>query len=345
MFWSLEGNNSLIFPGITWDRYKASISIDGKSLLTIQGATKEDSGTTIVCSAVNSAGATTSRAKLIVTSEDERPPPVIIIGPSNQTLPLKSIAEFQCTANGNPEPVISWYHKTVPLLPSTKVNFLESGQLTIKQLAKEDSGIYSCVASNKNGKYVWSAYLKVDAPTNPSVNFFRGPDLSTLPGPPSRPQIRNQSESSVTISWTQNNKIGSSALLGYQVEMFVRDSYFGTKYDAKWTIVARRIEETSYTQRALSTGGTYMFLVRTENSHGFSPPSPLSETILGMGNNDVLLEPEEGLGSATIAEARASLQADEVVHLSDVIPVDSSTIKLAWEVIIVVIIKYLLLLK
>lgn len=326
LFWSIEGNHTLIFPGMIWNRFKATIGIDGKSRLTLENVDKDDSGTTVVCSAVNLVGATTGRAKLLVTSEEDRPPPIIMLGPSNQTLPLKSIAEFPCSAVGAPDPIISWYHRSIPVLPSYKVNISESGTLTIKNLGKEDSGIYTCVASSKNGKYVWSATLRVDSPTNPNINFFRGPDLSSLPGSPGRPMIRNMTESSVTIAWSQNNKIGSSAIMGFQIEMF------GGGFDS-WTTVARGVQETLYTKKDLPPASHCVFFVRAENSHGLSPPSMLSETVLVGGDSmSLLMSNEDGAGTALIAEARASLQADEVVQILEVMPVDSTMVKLAWEV-------------
>lgn len=326
LFWSIEGNHTLIFPGVSWNRFQASIGTDGKSKLLIEATKKEDSGLTVVCSAVNLAGAITGRAKLLVTSEDDRPPPIIIFGPSNQTLPLKSIAEFLCTATGTPDPIISWYHRSIPVLPSSKINISENGTLTIKDLARDDTGIYTCVASSKNGKYVWSAMLKVDSPTNPSINFFRGPDSSSLPGSPGRPTIRNLTESSVTIAWSQSNKIGSSTLLGYRVEIF------GGGFES-WTVVARYLNYTTHTQKQLPPATQCVFLVRAENSHGLSPPSMLSETVLVGGDGiDIIMSSEDGVGTALIAEARASLQADEVVQILEVMPVDSTMVKLAWEV-------------
>lgn len=325
VFWSLEGNHTLIFPGVTWERFEAS-AVDGKFKLSLSEAKKEDSGATVVCSAINSAGAVTGRAKLMVTSEDDRPPPIIVQGPSNQTLPIKSIAEFPCVAVGTPDPVVSWYRGSVPVLPSLKTNISESGSLTVRNLDKEDSGVYTCVASSKHGKYVWSATLKVDLPTNPSINFFRGPDPSTLPGAPGRPVVKNVTDSSVTIAWSPNVKVGSSSLLGYRVEMF------GGGLES-WAVVARRLQRPIYTQKQLQPAAQCVFLVRAENSHGYSPPSMLSETaVIGGEGDDARIGGDDGAGAALVAEARASLQADEVVQILEVMPVDSTMVKLAWEV-------------
>lgn len=77
--------------------------------------------------------------------------------------------------------------------------------------------MYTCVASSRSGKATWSAVLKLDSRTNPNAHFFRSPEPTSLPGPPSRPLVVNSTHNSITISWSRNNKIGSSSLLGYQV--------------------------------------------------------------------------------------------------------------------------------
>lgn len=96
--------------------------------------------------------------------------------------------------------------------------------ILIRDLQREDSGMYTCVVSSKGGKATWSGHLLVENPKNPNINFFKAAEAVMLPGPPSRPHALNQSEGSVTITWGQNNKIGSSSLLGYQVEIFGRES-------------------------------------------------------------------------------------------------------------------------
>ena len=90
-------------------------------------------------------------------------------------------------------------------------------------LDKSDSGTYTCVVSSRSGKTTWDAMLRLENPTNPNIHFFRAAELSTLPGAPSKPHIIDQTDSSATISWSRNNKIGSSSLLGYQVSYNLLD--------------------------------------------------------------------------------------------------------------------------
>lgn len=275
LFWSLEGNRTLLFPGYRYGGIEVTENADGTSILSVSNIDRIDNAKVILCSAVNSVGSVSTRVVLSVNLQDDRPPPLILQGPVNQTLPVKSVAILPCKAAGVPTPVISWYRDGIPVLTSSRINITDSGTLTISDLSKnDDSGLYTCVASSKSGKSTWSASLKLDLPTNPNIKFFRAPEASTFPGPPGKPQVTDISESAVTISWVPSNALGASSMVGFIVEMYGRNITDG------WQEMAEKIKDTSYTQRGLIPGVTYYFVVRAENWHGISPPSPLSEPIL-----------------------------------------------------------------
>ncbi|GLH09012.1 Neuroglian [Gryllus bimaculatus] len=343
IFWSVEGNRSLLFPGARIDRFAASATPEGRAVLTLQAVTRNDSGTVVVCTAVNAAGSAVWRARLTVTSPEDRPPPVITLGPANQTLPVKSMAVLPCRATGVPTPVITWYKDGAAVLASPRVNVSDSGLLQINDLEKRDGGLYTCVASSRSGKATWTAALRLEQPTNPNIHFFRAPEPSTFPGAPSRPQVVNKTDSSVTISWTRNNKIGSSSLLGYQVELFGREQNAagGSASSASngrgahiyplgsgggWVVTARRVQGPTYTQHHLMPGVSYTFMVRAENSHGLSPPSPLSEPVSVAPTGSAW--PGHGEEQFLLNEARASLLAGHVVELTDAQPISSTAVKL-----------------
>ncbi|XP_035431498.2 roundabout homolog 1 [Spodoptera frugiperda] len=333
MFWSIEGNRTIIFPGTSRGKYHATTVLDGVTVLTINDTNKNDSGNTIVCSAVNFAGSSFVRGKLTVTSDDDRPPPIITNGPSNQTLPIKSMAVFPCTAVGTPEPIIAWYFEGEALIQNHRRNVTNDGTLILKDLDKIDSGTYTCVASSHHGKYVWSGVLLVDSPINPNIHFFRAADVSSLPGPPTKPLIHNVTETSVTITWNQNNKIGSSSILGYQVEVFSRETLSGSstpRNSRGWVVLARRVYHTQFVAKSLVPGVTYMFIVRTENSHGLSGPSPVSDAVT-VGDDASSLW-ESGVFSNN-TEFRNNILTDNIVELIEATPIDSKTIKLMWEIL------------
>lgn len=199
------------------------------------------------------------------------------------------------------------------------MNISETGLLTISDLNKnEDSGHFTCVASSKTGKSTWSGSLKLESPTNPNIKFYRAPEASTFPGSPGKPQIIEKTDTSVTLSWVRSNKVGASSLLGFSVEMYGKNATDG------WILVDSRIHDTIYTVERLTLGITYYFIVRAENSHGISGPSPLSEpTTMGLHEINTDLD---------LSEARASLLSGDVAELVNATSTDSTSIKLVWEV-------------
>ncbi|XP_049536021.1 roundabout homolog 1-like [Anopheles darlingi] len=321
LFWSIEGNRTLLLPGSRAGNVEVTKNADGTSVLSISRIDREDNGRVVVCSAVNNVGSVSTRVVLSVNLQHDRPPPLILQGPVNQTLPIKSVATLPCKASGVPTPVISWYKDGIPILATAKTNISESGTLTISDLSKDDdSGLYTCVASSKTGKTTWSALLRLDAPTNPNIKFYRAPEASTYPGPPGKPQVIEVTESSVRISWIRSSAMGASSLVGYIVEVFGRNNTNG------WFEVGRNLQDNTFQYTGLRPGVTYYFVVRAENSHGISLPSPLSEPVL-LGMSDTI---NSGID---MSEARASLLSGDVVELVNATSIDSTTMKLAWEII------------
>lgn len=320
LFWTIEGNRSLIFPPNSFDRFETSITPESSSILTIPTTSKSDNGIVIVCSAVNSVGSLSVRARLTVASSEDRPPPIILQGPVNQTLPVKSVAVLICKAVGIPTPIISWYQDGNPVINSERVNLTESGSLVISDLDKNvDQGLYTCVASSRGGKSTWSAYLKLDSPTNPNIKFYRAPEPAAFPSAPGKPQFTNVSDSSVTISWLPSIKSGNSDIIGYQIEVFANDNTKG------WLTVAQRIDNTSFIHDNVIRDLTYIYVVRAENSIGLGPPSPISESIT-IGK-DFSIEDDINL-----SEAQATLSSGNVVSLLEANATDSTSVRLAWEV-------------
>lgn len=70
---------------------------------------------------------------------------------------------------------------------------------------------------------------------------------------------------------------------------------------------------------------SYVFLVRAENSHGLSVPSPVSEVARTLGSD------RRSVPQYELDEARVRL-GTKVVQLRDVQPVSSTSVKLLWDV-------------
>lgn len=320
MFWSIEGNRSLIFPDTKVNHFESTSTSEGLTVLTISQTKKSDNGLVVICSALNVVGSVSVRSKLTVTSQEDRPPPIITHGPVNQTLPIKSVALLNCKASGLPVPIISWYRDGIPVVPSNKINMTESGTLTIVDLEKDrDQGLYTCVASSRSGKSTWSGYLRLEVPTNPNIKFFRAPEVAKIPSPPSKPQVINVTDDSITLSWLPGNKAGGSDIIGYSIEIFSNNMSKG------WIEVASKLENTTYVQKDLMCGATYIFIVRAENSHGISAPSPMSDLI--MAGKQIIFDEDIGL-----TEAQAVLSSGDIVELHEANATDASSVRLVWEV-------------
>lgn len=130
VFWSLEGSRKLLYPETTQGRWKLSATSEGRVVLSIKSAERRDSLIGLICTAVNPAGSARVRIRVAVVGIEDQPPPIIIIGPANQTLPVKSSASLPCRAAGQPSPIITWYKDGSGIMPSSRIN-ITSGGLTI----------------------------------------------------------------------------------------------------------------------------------------------------------------------------------------------------------------------
>lgn len=120
-----------------------------------------------------------------------------------------------------------------------------------------------------------------------------------------------------------------------QVEVFSKDIVARKSLNtnsSEWTTLATRVPGPTYTAENLDPDKIYTFLVRAENSHGLSPPSPLSEPV-SLNPDDKIIEPV--IEDKQTREARALLQSGHTAELIDIQPINSTSIKLTWEVCVV----------
>ncbi|XP_052853743.1 roundabout homolog 2 isoform X2 [Drosophila gunungcola] len=329
IFWTIKNNSTLIFPGAPpLDRFHSLNTEEGHSILTLTSFQRTDKDLVILCNAMNEVASITSRVQLSLDSQEDRPPPIIISGPVNQTLPIKSLATLQCKAIGLPSPTISWYRDGIPVQPSSKLNITTSGDLIISDLDRQqDQGLYTCVASSRAGKSTWSGFLRIELPTNPNIKFYRAPEQNKCPSAPGQPKVLNATVSALTIVWPTSDKAGASSFLGYSVEMYC------TNQSKTWIPIASRLSEPIFTVESLTQGAAYMFIVRAENSLGFSPPSPISEPITAgklVGVRDG--SENSGTSQLLLSDVETLLQANDVVELLEVNASDSTTARLSWDI-------------
>uniref|UniRef100_A0AAG5DD15 Roundabout n=1 Tax=Anopheles atroparvus TaxID=41427 RepID=A0AAG5DD15_ANOAO len=218
-------------------------------------------------------------------------------------------------------PIISWYLDGNPVVPSERANVTENGTLLIRDLERStDQGMYTCVASSRSGKSTWSAYLRLDSPTNPNVNFYRAPEPADFPSAPGKPQIVNASNSSIIISWLPSIKSGASDINGYLIEVFSSDMAKG------WTTVPYQVSSTSYTYSPVSPNVSYIFIVRAQNNQGLGIPSLMSDPV------KIGRELNHG-EDINLSEAQAALSSGRVVNLLEANATDSTSVRLVWEIV------------
>lgn len=135
-----------------------------------------------------------------------------------------------------------------------------------------------------------------------------------------------------------------------QVEYYGRETAYGedaapptsataassATHIATWHLAARRVNGPTHMVRGLTPGLTYVFLVRAENSHGLSPPSNLSEPV-ALGTLNGLPDASNDV-DADLEEARDSLLTDQAVRLLDAAPNSSTSVRLSWEVSVILVV-------
>uniref|UniRef100_A0A8C3GM35 Hemicentin 1 n=1 Tax=Cairina moschata TaxID=8855 RepID=A0A8C3GM35_CAIMO len=164
-------SNAIPPPVITWYKNRRIISesanveilADGQTL-RIKGAEVSDTGQ-YVCKAINIAGQDDKNFHLSVYV------PPHIEGPEQEWMneTIGNPITFVCDATGIPPPKLAWFKNGKPLenSDSPEVHILSGGskfQIARSQLL--DSGTYTCIASNIEGKAQKSYILSIQVPPN-----------------------------------------------------------------------------------------------------------------------------------------------------------------------------------
>ena len=133
-------------PVVTWRKTfgqlpQERVRYNGSSALQVLHVRKEDSGI-YFCSAVNFLASVEKKALLVVVSLPRftvKPPARVVVSPG-ETLTLN------CSATGDPQPVISWRKQggQLPVGRSQQSN----GDLVIRGLQVSDTGNYICAATS-----------------------------------------------------------------------------------------------------------------------------------------------------------------------------------------------------
>uniref|UniRef100_A0A3B4UYM2 Sidekick cell adhesion molecule 1 n=1 Tax=Seriola dumerili TaxID=41447 RepID=A0A3B4UYM2_SERDU len=145
-------------------RYKVTTATG----LTVRRVQPGDGGI-FQCFARNAAGESQTHTQLLVSSVA----PTFTFPPSDRTVTDGNTASFTCQTSGAPKPAITW-RKGLQVLASGSVQvprftLLQSGGLQIQPVSFQDSGEYTCIASNSEGAINATATLTVWSRTVISV--------------------------------------------------------------------------------------------------------------------------------------------------------------------------------
>jgi len=132
-------------PVVTWRKSSGQLPQGrvhyNNSVLQISNVRKNDSDA-YFCSAINFLGNVERKTLLVVVSL-----PVFIFKPPGKVSVFTGeTLTLNCSATGDPRPVISWKRQGAAL-PEGRSNKTEKA-LTIRDLREEDAGIYICVATS-----------------------------------------------------------------------------------------------------------------------------------------------------------------------------------------------------
>ncbi|XP_068279596.1 muscle, skeletal receptor tyrosine-protein kinase isoform X4 [Nyctibius grandis] len=212
-------------PEITWTRNsipirlfdtRYSIQRNGQ-LLTILSVEDSDDGV-YCCTADNGVGAAAQSCGALQVKMR----PKITRPPINVEIIEGLKAVLPCTTMGNPKPSVSWIKGETVVKENARIAVLDSGNLRIHNVQREDAGQYRCVAKNSLGTtYSKPATVVVEvfarilkAPESQNITFGSVVTLwcaaTGLPVP--------------TITWLENGKAVSAGSIAETVKDRVVDS-------------------------------------------------------------------------------------------------------------------------
>ncbi|XP_065077714.1 cell adhesion molecule Dscam1 isoform X2 [Ochlerotatus camptorhynchus] len=152
------------------------ISIVSAGLLKISKSRLEDSGK-YLCWVNNTAGEETIQVTLTVTA-----PLSAHLQPQVQTVDVSKDAQFQCIISGFPAHEVLWMHNGKPIVRDSRIEiYTDTPRIVIKNVQKEDQGMYQCFVSNEWEQIQSTAELQLGDATPELLYWFSEQTLQ--PGP------------------------------------------------------------------------------------------------------------------------------------------------------------------
>uniref|UniRef100_A0A671KH95 Down syndrome cell adhesion molecule homolog n=1 Tax=Sinocyclocheilus anshuiensis TaxID=1608454 RepID=A0A671KH95_9TELE len=203
--------------------------------------------------AVTAAGRGNS-SDVITVEPLAKAPAKILTFSGTVTTPWMRDVVLPCRAVGDPPPAIKWLKESgspAPAVIDGRRSIHGNGSFVIKTVKAEDSGYYTCVASNNWGTDEIILNLQVQVP----------PDQPRL-------TVTKTTTTSITVSWIPGDN-GGSSIRGYILQ-------YSEDNSEKWGSISISPSERSYRLENLNCGTWYKFTLTAQNAVG---PGRISEII------------------------------------------------------------------
>ncbi|XP_049734154.1 basement membrane-specific heparan sulfate proteoglycan core protein isoform X6 [Elephas maximus indicus] len=174
-----------------------SRAMDFNGILTIRNVQPSDAGT-YVCTGSNMFAMDQGTATLHVQASGAPSAPVVSIHPPQLTVQPGQLAEFRCSATGNPTPTLEWTGGPGGQLPQKAQ--IHGGILRLPAVESSDQAQYLCRAHSSAGQHVARAMLHVHGGSGPRVQV--SPERTQVhEGRTVRLYCRAAGVPSATITW------------------------------------------------------------------------------------------------------------------------------------------------
>uniref|UniRef100_G3QAJ7 DS cell adhesion molecule like 1 n=1 Tax=Gasterosteus aculeatus aculeatus TaxID=481459 RepID=G3QAJ7_GASAC len=205
--------------------------------------------------AVTTAGRGNISSKVTVEPAGKVPAKILSFG-GTVTTPWKKEVRLPCSSVGEPAPTIKWTKdrsdSAIPVTADSQRQILSNGTLVLRSVKAEDSGYYTCTATNTLGFDTIIVNLVVQVP----------PDQPRL-------TVSTTSTSSITLAWIPGDN-GGSSIRGFVLQYSVDNT-------EEWRDVFISSSERSFRLDNLRCGTWYKVKLAAKNSVGSGRISEIIE--------------------------------------------------------------------
>uniref|UniRef100_A0A8C1MR98 Down syndrome cell adhesion molecule like 1 n=1 Tax=Cyprinus carpio TaxID=7962 RepID=A0A8C1MR98_CYPCA len=209
----------------------------------------------IWAAAVTTAGRGNISEKVTVEPAGKAPAKILSFG-GTVTTPWMKEVRLPCSSVGEPTPTIKWTKDSedtaIPVTQDGHRNILSNGTLVLRSVKAEDSGYYTCTATNTLGFDTIIVNLLVQVP----------PDQPRL-------TVSTTSTSSITLAWIPGDN-GGSSIRGFVLQYSVDNT-------EEWKDVFISSSERSFKLDNLRCGTWYKVKLAAKNSVGAGRISEIIE--------------------------------------------------------------------